>query len=205
MKKTLLIASYCLLVAFFSGCVVRTYSVTKERPDQNLNSGNKGYVEGKQPASSLPKERNTLRTTKIVEVELYPPIKIEKTKKKSRTAKKIIPQQFESEESTGNKGYLTESYSPEILEPVEIIMEKYTVLKNDTLQKIAKKFYGKANDWVKIYDANKDSLKAADKIFAGQVLNIPVEVKQQPKSNTHIGSISEKKKPAVEVNTENLK
>ncbi len=188
MKKTLQIISYCLLVVFFSGCVVRTYSVTKERPDQDLNRGNKGYVEGKQP-SSEPKERNTLRTTKVVEVELYPPIKIEKGKKKSRTHKKITAQQFGSEESTGNKGYITESYSPPILEPVEIVMEKYTVLRDDTLQKIAKKFYGKANNWVKIYDANKDSLKAADKIFAGQVLNVPVE----------------KKKPVADITAQNLK
>lgn len=188
MKRTLLIAGYLVAVVVFSGCVVRTYSVTKERPDQDLNAGNKGYVEGKQP-SSEPKERNTLRTTKVVEVELYPPIKIEKGRKKSRTHKKIMPEQFESEEGTGNKGYITESYSPPIAEPVEIVMEKYTVLKNDTLQKIAKKFYGKSNSWVKIYDANKNSLKAADKIFAGQVLNIPIE----------------KKKPAVDTTAENLK
>ena len=33
----------------------------------------------------------------------------------------------------------------------------YTVVKGDSLSKIAKQFYGSAGQWKKIYEANKDS------------------------------------------------
>ncbi len=49
----------------------------------------------------------------------------------------------------------------------------YTVVSGDTLSKIAKQYYGNANDWPKIFDANKDKLSNPDKINIGQVLRIP--------------------------------
>ena len=49
----------------------------------------------------------------------------------------------------------------------------YTVQKGDTLSKISKQFYGDANKYKKIFDANKDQLKDPDKIQPGQVLRIP--------------------------------
>jgi LysM repeat protein len=51
--------------------------------------------------------------------------------------------------------------------------ETYTVVKGDTLSGIAKHFYGNANDYMRIFDANKDQLKDPDKIQIGQVLRIP--------------------------------
>jgi len=47
------------------------------------------------------------------------------------------------------------------------------VQKGDTLSKISKQFYGDANKYKKIFDANKDQLKDPDKIQPGQVLRIP--------------------------------
>ncbi len=49
----------------------------------------------------------------------------------------------------------------------------YTVKPGDTLSKIAKEFYGNANDYNKIFEANKDQLSSPDKINVGQELNIP--------------------------------
>lgn len=49
----------------------------------------------------------------------------------------------------------------------------YTVVKGDTLSKIAKEFYGNANKYPKIFEANKPMLKDPDKIYPGQVLRIP--------------------------------
>ena len=43
----------------------------------------------------------------------------------------------------------------------------------ETLSKIAKHYYGNANAWPKIFDANKDKLKNPDLIHPGQVLKIP--------------------------------
>jgi LysM repeat protein len=49
----------------------------------------------------------------------------------------------------------------------------YEVVSGDTLSKIAKKFYGDAAKYMKIFDANKDQLKDPDKIKVGQKLKIP--------------------------------
>jgi nucleoid-associated protein YgaU len=51
--------------------------------------------------------------------------------------------------------------------------QTYTVVKGDTLSHIAKQFYGKANKWNAIFEANRDQLDDPDKIQPGQVLKIP--------------------------------
>ena len=50
----------------------------------------------------------------------------------------------------------------------------YTVKSGDTLSKIAKEFYGDANAFHRIFDANRDKLSDPNKIAVGQTLNIPV-------------------------------
>jgi nucleoid-associated protein YgaU len=52
-------------------------------------------------------------------------------------------------------------------------VEAYEVQPGDSLSKIAKKVYGNASDWKKIFEANKDLIKDPDKIFPGQKLKIP--------------------------------
>ena len=49
----------------------------------------------------------------------------------------------------------------------------HTVVSGDNLSKIAKKFYGDANKYPVIFEANKPMLKHPDKIYPGQVLRIP--------------------------------
>jgi nucleoid-associated protein YgaU len=49
----------------------------------------------------------------------------------------------------------------------------YTVVAGDSLSKIAKHFYGEANKYMKIFEANKDQLKNPDLIKPGQTLRIP--------------------------------
>jgi nucleoid-associated protein YgaU len=51
----------------------------------------------------------------------------------------------------------------------------YTVVAGDSLSKIAKREYGDASKWPKIYDANRDQIKNPDLIHPGQVLNLPRE------------------------------
>src|SRR5262249_10471222 len=57
--------------------------------------------------------------------------------------------------------------------PPQAAVKTYTVKAGDTLSAIAKQFYGNANDYMKIFNANKDKLKDPNKIQVGQVLNIP--------------------------------
>lgn len=49
----------------------------------------------------------------------------------------------------------------------------HTVEKGDTLSKIAKQYYGDANKYNKIFQANQPMLKNPDQIYPGQVLRIP--------------------------------
>lgn len=49
----------------------------------------------------------------------------------------------------------------------------YMVVAGDSLSKIAKREYGNANEWPRIFEANKDILKDPNKIFPGQKLRIP--------------------------------
>lgn len=49
----------------------------------------------------------------------------------------------------------------------------YTVVAGDSLSKIAKRQYGDANAWNRIYEANRDIIRDPDLIYPGQTLKIP--------------------------------
>ena len=49
----------------------------------------------------------------------------------------------------------------------------YVIKSGDTLSAIAKKFYGDANQYPKIFEANREVIKDADLIFPGQKIRIP--------------------------------
>jgi len=49
----------------------------------------------------------------------------------------------------------------------------YTVQKGDTLSAIAKRYYGNANLYMAVFEANRPMLEDPDRIYPGQVLRIP--------------------------------
>jgi len=49
----------------------------------------------------------------------------------------------------------------------------YTVRAGDSLSKISKEMYGNANDYMKIFEANRDVLTDPNQIKPGQTLRIP--------------------------------
>ena len=49
----------------------------------------------------------------------------------------------------------------------------YPVAKGDTLSAIAKRLYGDANKYMRIFEANTPMLSHPDKIYPGQVLRVP--------------------------------
>ena len=51
--------------------------------------------------------------------------------------------------------------------------QSYTIAKGDTLSSIAKAHYGKASAWHAIYDANREVIDDPDRIFPGQVIQLP--------------------------------
>jgi nucleoid-associated protein YgaU len=57
--------------------------------------------------------------------------------------------------------------------PIEEKIEYYIIQKGDTLSKIAKQYYGNANKYPEIFEANREVIKDADLIFPGQKIRIP--------------------------------
>jgi nucleoid-associated protein YgaU len=51
----------------------------------------------------------------------------------------------------------------------------HDVVRGDTLSAIAKEYYGNANKYMAIFEANKPMLSHPDKIYPGQKLRIPAE------------------------------
>lgn len=51
--------------------------------------------------------------------------------------------------------------------------QTYTVKPGDSLSKISKQFYGDANQYMRIFEANRDQLDDPNKVQAGQELVIP--------------------------------
>jgi len=58
--------------------------------------------------------------------------------------------------------------------PASAPKRTYKVQPGDSLSKIAKEFYGNASDYMRIFEANKDTLNDPNKIQIGQELVIPV-------------------------------
>jgi nucleoid-associated protein YgaU len=54
-------------------------------------------------------------------------------------------------------------------------VEYYVIQKGDTLSKIAKHYYGDANKYPRIFEANREVIKDADLIFPGQKIRIPLD------------------------------
>jgi nucleoid-associated protein YgaU len=78
----------------------------------------------------------------------------------------------------GAGGTSTAAAAPETVDPSkeppgQAESQFYTVVSGDNLSHIAKHFYGDANKYPAIFEANKPMLKSPDKIYPGQVLRIP--------------------------------
>ncbi|MFH1199215.1 MAG: LysM peptidoglycan-binding domain-containing protein [Candidatus Omnitrophota bacterium] len=171
-----------LSTVLLSGCVVRTYTLTRDRVDQDL-AGNRGYLQGQPPAGQDVSRKST-RDTHVMEIELRSPIRFEKGVAPAKT--EIGSSNISDSDIYGNRGYTTESVTPEVVE-IPGSFERYTVQKGDTLQKISQKQFGTTKKWYKIYEANKDTMKGPNKVYPGQTIKIPMDGKSEkliePKEN----------------------
>jgi len=57
--------------------------------------------------------------------------------------------------------------------PATAEVEFYVIQKGDTLSAIAKQFYGDANAYPRVFEANREVIKDADLIYPGQTIRIP--------------------------------
>lgn len=51
----------------------------------------------------------------------------------------------------------------------------YTIASGDSLSKIAKKYYGNANLWPTLFEANREVIKNPDLIYPGQQIRVPAK------------------------------
>ncbi|MBU2541305.1 MAG: LysM peptidoglycan-binding domain-containing protein [Candidatus Omnitrophica bacterium] len=162
---------FLFLASLLSGCIVRTYTVTKERVDQEV-AGNEGYIQGNIPAKDVSKDIKKTRKVNVVEIELQSPIKFERGLPKPKT------ETTQDEELWGNQGYVSGSEGSEettrirqrVKEVGEVVL--YMIEKGDTLQKISMRFFNTTKKFQKICQDNKDKLKSCEKIYPGQVIKI---------------------------------
>lgn len=174
---------YALLVVLIAGCGtrVRAYKKKVERVDQEIK-GNQGYLFGTPPPldrSDVP----TTRTTLVVEFEQPGPgdpqevdqavaemeQSINQTRQRIKTYKTPPPPAAPRAPSRA-----IDVRAPIPKQEVTGYTE-YTIEKNDTLQKISKKFYDTYRKWPKIYEANKNVIKDPNKVKPGTVILIPQE------------------------------
>jgi nucleoid-associated protein YgaU len=52
-------------------------------------------------------------------------------------------------------------------------LKYYTIVKGDSLSKIAKEVYGDYKKWTELFEANREVIKDPDLIYPGQTIRIP--------------------------------
>jgi len=160
---------------------VRSYAQDKARVDQEIE-GKVGNWENA-PMAEDPERR---MTRKMYYLEFTKEADPETTSEKSykddtddSTSVESLKESFQESSQTTKPSsrfklpFFGESES-ETME-TESFYTEYKVEKDDTLQKISKKFYNSHSKWQKIYEANKDKIKNPDFIKPGIVLRIPSE------------------------------
>ncbi|MBF0483519.1 MAG: LysM peptidoglycan-binding domain-containing protein [Candidatus Omnitrophica bacterium] len=177
------------------GVEVRAFIDDRERVDQSLTDGNSGYLLGSASAAELNKERE--KTRKVFVMEVTKPAKgvDQKFYEYDYQTVKGQPAGAQNTEPVKPETPVVVNEEPKLnlpnfdeMQPVSkskkeepIVAQsmgdgtytEYVVEKDDTLQKIAMKFYQSNKKWYKIYQFNKDTIKNPDRLKAGLKIKIP--------------------------------
>ena len=142
-----------------AGCRTATRVADVPRVDQHLEGGNRGYLVGTPPGTANLKPTRQTITTDIEIPSLYRP-------RRSHTPVDLgltPPGEGAEEAQAAPWPAPAQAY------------DTYVVQNGDSLWSIAAKpdIYGRASRWRRIYDANRDVLKAPDRLKAGMTLKIP--------------------------------
>src|SRR3989339_321825 len=177
---------FLFIVFLVSGCssskvMVRSYMQDKTRIDQKMN-GNAGYLLGS-PVAEDAGEKKTTRKIYVLEFSKAAPDQQEESDenvvKYKRNDESGNEQIINTQEirSRGLTQVELPSSSGELVGTVivENSVVEYIVEKDDTLQKISKKFYGEYSKWPKIYENNKEVIENPDFVRPGTVLKISIE------------------------------
>ncbi len=76
----------------------------------------------------------------------------------------------------GNVQGVSEVNSDDVVAPAATEkIEYYEIVSGDTLSAVAKKYYGKASAYMRIFEANREVIKDPNKIYVGQKIRIPLD------------------------------
>lgn len=172
-----------IIVVALAGCGVsaRSYVQVKERIDQEP-AGNAGYFTGGPKEGEAQPDRHKTRRVYVMEFSKENAIQVEEPLAAStttRTVETYTPPTPEPEPAPRRRielpsfddGDSGASDTSEPSGPSEAV--EYTIEKNDTMQKISKKFYDSYSKWPKIYEANKDRIPDPNRIKPGTTITIP--------------------------------
>jgi LysM repeat protein len=187
-----------VLAMFVYGCgttgvKVRRYIEEKARVDQEMQ-GNAGYLSGT-PQSA---DRSQMKKTrKIYVLEILQGAEgddLESVEGESRQTQggqledsELDATPHSSEQPSGESPKTLSASFGVVIAPTDEGLDErdssqqatsfvdYTVEKDDTLQKISKKFYDSYSKWPKIYEANKDKIESPDNLKPGIVIKIPMD------------------------------
>ncbi len=143
--------------------------------DSNLKKSTKTDTEVKKLKIELDRERSTVKQR---EKQLYD--RTLQLKKMQQSYLNLRKQYLsEVQKSQKNNSVVTDvkkeivDNAPSVSTPVSSSKREYIVKSGDSLVKISEKVYGDKNKYKIIYNANKTTLKKANRLKVGQVLIIP--------------------------------
>lgn len=178
LKKLILMGGLLFLYGCgTTGIEVQSYTQEKARVDQEMG-GNAGYLTG----TPQPDDRGQYKKTRKVYV-----VEISKAREsRPEHEERVYVESTSTSEASSRESQkpLSADLDVVVLPPIGESKQsaqqspnfvEYTVEKDDTLQKISKKFYDSYSKWPRIYEANKEKIQNPDKIKPGITINIPVE------------------------------
>ncbi len=151
-----------------SGIQVRSYVEDKPRVNMEI-TGNQGYLMGTPPAVDRSDIKKT-RKVYVLEISKAADLEEGQGTLDENASASMTDDQATSLGSSSYSEDMPESISKKSETPSFV---EYKVEKDDTLQKISKKFYDTYKKWPKIYEANKEKIKDPNHIKPGIVLQIP--------------------------------
>ncbi|MBP6342359.1 MAG: LysM peptidoglycan-binding domain-containing protein [Candidatus Omnitrophica bacterium] len=181
--RLLLSVVSCAVVFTAAGCVSkpRFYAVDRPRVDQ-ANTGNSGYIGGDKKEGDSIDGRSTRRIY-VFEFDRKKKLEAEKAAQAAQAAESATittttiaaPAAEPAKQQGITIPYIGDDEKAGQIAATDLSVSgmQYTVMKDDTLQKISKKVYGSHGKWTKIYDANKDKIKNPNFVKPGTVITIP--------------------------------
>lgn len=169
MGRGSVVAVGLLIVSLAAGCKSPTRMAAKvtevPRVDIASTGGNRGFLTGTAPASA---DRKTTRQMFETTIEIP-------SRYKPTPGVGGAPMPEDQAPEAGMAGPVTDEPMVDAPPAVAGPFDTYAVQKGDSLWSIAAKpeVYGKASQWRKIFDANRDLLKTPDQVRQGMTLKIP--------------------------------